>query len=170
VVGRTEKAKEAKGNRKVRRWDRSSFLGDLAEKQSSRVVATVESILAWADARDDLAWRFGHGASDASLQGRHQRDEIRIFPFVIYSNGWLELPFVRMASYAPFNDQELRQQYVDHLAAIDGIDLGSEAVGRRPNLPLSVLSESSAREQFLRAVDWALGQGVRGLRSPETRR
>jgi hypothetical protein len=95
------------------------------------------------------------------LQVGIQRDEIRIFPFVIYSNGWLELPFVRMASYAPFNDQELRQQYVDHLAAIDAIDLGSEAVGRRPNLPLSVLFESSARERFLRAVDRALGQGVR---------
>lgn len=162
VLGRTEKAKQVKGDRKARRWDRSSFLSDLADKQPGNIVAAVEAILEWADGRGDLVWRFGHGGTDASLQAGIQDADRRIFPFVVYSNGWLELPFVRMASYAPFDDHGLLQEYVDRLAAIDGIDLGPDAIGRRPNLLLSVLAAPSPRAQFLSAVDWALSQRIRG--------
>jgi hypothetical protein len=162
VVGQTEKAKEAKGNRTIRRWDRASFMEDLARKQPADIVTAVHAILDWAHARGDLVWRFGHGGTDASLQVGVHDEERRIFPFVIYSNGWLELPFVRMASYPPFDDHGLRQQYVDRLAAIASMNLGSDSVARRPNLPLSALSDAPAREQFLAAVDWALGQGVHG--------
>jgi hypothetical protein len=158
VLGDTEQARATKGRRKIRSWDRSSFLDDLASKQPAGVVTAVDDVLRWADQQPDLVWRFGHGGTDGSLQFGIQNNELRVFPAVLYSNGWLELPFVRMADYQPFSSEELRRRYVDRLAAIEGFDLPPDAVGKRPNLPLSVLASPAARKQFLGAVEWALDQ------------
>ena len=108
--------------------------------------------------RPGVVWRFGHGGTDGSLQFGIQNGELRAFPVVFYSSGWLELPFVRMAGYAPFSSQELRQGYVDRLASIDGFELPPDAVSKRPNLALDVLVNPASRQQFLGAVGWALAQ------------
>ncbi|HEV7492322.1 hypothetical protein [Baekduia sp.] len=158
VLGNTEKAKVTKGTRKVRRWDRLSFLEELASKQPAGIVAAVNDILDWADQQPGLAWRFGHGGTDGSIQFGIQNGELRAFPLVLYSSGWLELPFVRMADYAPFSSQALRQGYVDRVAAIEGFDLPPDAAGKRPNLALDVLVNPASRRQFLDSVGWALEQ------------
>jgi hypothetical protein len=160
VVGDTEKAKETKGKRKIRHWTRGSVVADLAARIGSAEYAAAEKILAWADRRDDLTWSLGHGSVDGSIQCGIDDGQRRIFPFVIYSNGAIEIPLARMADYQPFADRDLRDQYRTRLNAIGlSTQLAPDAVDKRPSISLAELAGADAAEAFVGVVEWALAQG-----------
>ena len=83
----------------------------------------------------------------------------RIFPFVIYSNGAVEIPFARMADYIPFADGSLREQYRQKINGVEGINLGLDAAQKRPSISLEALAKQGVLGEFLVAADWALSQG-----------
>jgi hypothetical protein len=159
LLGDTQKAKETKGKRTVRHWTRDSVMEDLKERVGAPEHAAAQRILAWAERRGDLTWSCGHGGVDGSLQCGVRDEQRRIFPFVIYSNGAVEIPFARMAGYEPFADRALREQYRQRLNAIGlGTQLAPEAIDKRPSITLAELAENGLADAFLAVVDWALAQ------------
>ena len=164
VLGDTEKAKETKGKRRVRRWTRDSVMADLAARCTTSEHAVADRILAWADRRGDLTWSCGHGAVDGSIQCGIDDGQRRIFPFVIYSNGAVEIPFARMAAYQPFADPALREQYREKLNTI-GLDtpLPPQATEKRPSIALAGLAKEGIVDAFVAALDWALAQPTDGV-------
>ncbi len=159
AVGQTEAAKQVKGKRQVRHWDRESVLEDLHTKCSPAAVKTAAEILEWGDGQPALACLYGHGAVDGSVQFGILAGERRIFPFVVYTNGAVEIPFARMADYEPFADESLREQYRRTINGIEGVNLGPDAVQRRPSISLDVLANQGTLGEFLASADWALNQG-----------
>jgi hypothetical protein len=157
AIGQTEQARQVKGKRKSRRWDRTSVQDDLLEKCGQAHREVLDRVLAWADDRG-LRYLYGHGAVDGSVQAGVDDGARRIFPFVIYTNGYVELPFMRMADHPPFSDPALREQYRDRLATLEGFDLAADATTRRPSVPMEVLIGAGRLEAFLGVVEWALAQ------------
>jgi hypothetical protein len=158
VLGRTQAANEAKGKRHVRHWHRTSVLEDLRAKCKPDAVATAMRILDWGDANPDLICQYGHGAVDGSVQFGVLDGSRRIFPFVLYTNGAVEIPFARMAAYAPFRDEPLLEQYRQRVATIDGVELPPDPLTKRPSISLDVLAAGDALSTFLVSANWALQQ------------
>jgi hypothetical protein len=158
VLGQTEAARQLKGKRRVRRWDRRSVVEDLKAKCTPEAAHAAMRILEWGDARPELACVYGHGAVDGSVQfGAHDGDR-RIFPFVVYTNGAVEIPFARMADYQPFADVGLREEFRKKLNAIPGIELPPQATSKRPSVHLETVADEARLGAFLDAAQWALRQ------------
>lgn len=160
VLGQTEAARQVKGKREVRRWNRDSVMADLEAKRGAAEAQAARRILEWADQQAGLKWLFGHGAVDGSVQFGVHDERRRIFPFVIYTNGAVEIPFSRMANHAPFADESLRAAYLERLNAIPGIQLVPDAYTKRPSIPLELLADPTRIEAFLAVVQWALSQAA----------
>jgi hypothetical protein len=158
AVGQTEAAKLVKGKRRWRHWNRNEFLEDLHARCSSAAVRAATDILEWGDGQSALTCSYGHGIVDGSVQFGTLDGERRIFPFVVYTNGAVEIPFARMAEYRPFADDALREQYRQKMNAIEGVDLALDAIQKRPSTNLETLADEQALGEFLAAADWALSR------------
>jgi hypothetical protein len=158
VLGQTEAARQVKGKRQVRHWDRKSIVEDLRAKCSASAFEAAERILEWGDRQSALTCIYGHGAVDGSVQFGVLDGERRIFPFVVYTNGGVEIPFARMADYQPFADEGLREQFRQKLNAIEAINFGSEATMKRPSVSLESLAGERTLQAFLDVAEWALRQ------------
>ncbi len=162
VLGNTAKAEAEKGGgeRKWRRWNLEQVREDLARRRPREEMEVVELILRWAEDRN-LTPVFGHGITAGSVQYGIQDTERRIFPFVLYTDGNVEIPLLRMAAHKPFEDEALRHAYREQL---NGLGLtttfGPETVSKRPSFKLAELAGSSAPAAFCEVLDWALSQGA----------
>jgi hypothetical protein len=170
VLGQTEAARQVKGKRQVRHWDRTSILDDLRSKCDHAAVAAALRILEWGDDRPTLRCIYGHGAVDGSVQFGVMDQERRIFPFVVYTSGAVEIPFARMAEYEPFAADALRDAYRRKLLDIPGVDLPADTTNKRPSISLDILAAPGSLEAFLAAAEWALAQplsGAQGAAPPQ---
>ena len=69
-----------------------------------------------------------------------------------------EIQFEYIRRRPPFDDEQLRQQLRAKLNAVPGVDIPPDAIERRPRIPLGGLTEQSALDEFLAALDWAFDQ------------
>ncbi len=159
VLGNTAKAEADKGDRKWRHWTLEQVHADLAKRRPAAEVEVAELIIAWAKERG-LAAIFGHGISAGSVQYGVEDTDRRIFPFVLYSDGNIEIPFLRMAGYKPFKDEALRHAYRERLNNI-GLSTAfpPTAVDKRPSFKLAELAALANPMAFCGALDWAIAQG-----------
>jgi hypothetical protein len=75
----------------------------------------------------------------------------------LWTYGKVEVQFERLKTKEPFDDLSMRQAFADRLNAIDGIDIPTDRIDKRPSFPLNHLQEPGAREQFLASLDWCYG-------------
>jgi hypothetical protein len=158
ILGQTQAARQAKGQRAVRHWTRESILAELEAKRGHAEVAVAERIFEWVAQRDDLRMWFGKGLKDGSFVAIRDRDRY-LLPFVLYTYGRIEIQFQYMARQPPFDDEQLREQLRQRLNAIDDtISIPAAKLALRPSIPLDVLSHRSNLDEFLAVLNWAFEQ------------
>lgn len=72
------------------------------------------------------------------------------------ATGHVELYFQYLRKKPPFDDENKRQELLRKLNQIDGINLPSDSIDRRPSFSLSVLTDDEAFEQFKKIINWAI--------------
>ncbi len=154
VLGVTAGAqgKKSSGGGTGRQWDEASFFADL-EKHGGSGAAVGRRLLDWAQANTSKIWwgagnRAGSFVPTVTHNGRdHQL-------FAVWSSGTVEIYFFWYQRRAPFDTEAKRLELLQRLNAIDGINLPVTAIGKRPNIPLSVLSNASSMQAFIATFNW----------------
>jgi hypothetical protein len=159
LIGQTVAAREKKNpaSGPKRKWDESSFLLDLHERQGQEVVSITRRLLEWAQAqRMDVWW--GEGGEYGSFVPRLILNGVKHFTFVGWSQGHIELYFQHMRNREPFGILENRRELLTRLNQLPGIRLPDEVLERRPSIPMAVLTSEQAMQQFLAVGDWYLDE------------
>ena len=165
TIGQTEEARQRKSgsSRETRSWDENSLLQDLEERRGEHVVEILRKILSWADSHTPpLEIQYGSGKSYSSMQFGIADPGYRIFPFFVYSTGYVEIQFQLMTSYpyAPFDSLEKRLELKSRLDAIEGVEIDPQRIDRRPSFDLDLLSSANALQRFLDAMDWCFDEAA----------
>jgi hypothetical protein len=93
-----------------------------------------------------------------SFQAGLDNGSAYLFPFAVYTYGRVEIQFQWMLRRAPFDQFERREEMRRQLVAIPGVEIPPDSLDRRPSIPLEVLAEGTALNDFLGVMDWALEQ------------
>lgn len=155
TLGRTAAAEAAKRSKATRPWTEEEYLDRIEVTHGSEYRRTAEAYLAWGRANGGEA-EWGSGTTRGSLQFAWEADGHRVRPLALLTNGWLYVPFARLAKTPAFADRGRRQSFADKLEVINGVTVPADGIDRWPEIPAETLGTAQAREQFLGALDWFL--------------
>ena len=132
------------------------FAEQLATHQTTATVnATVLVIDAWA-ALGGTLW-IGRGNERSCYLMAHVEDK-GLWPVVFYPTGKCEVVFQYMAIRPPFDDVELRREFLNRLNKIAGVDLPEAKLELRPGFGMELLTDAASRETFVDALTWFFHQ------------
>lgn len=159
VIGRTVEAERKKGGAATaqRQWDESDFFEDLRQRRGDKEAEVARAILAWAKQKVLRIW-WGRGKKDGSF-----------FPMLDYmgevhwvTSVWTysraEIPFQWMLTRKPFDAEVKRLELRDQLNKIPGVEIPTDAITRRPTIPLAVLTDDAVLKTFLDILDWYIAE------------
>jgi hypothetical protein len=134
-------------------------LVDLEQKTGVETAAVAHRIFEWAEA-NNFRISYGRGVNDGSFTPGLDDETGYLFPFVVYTNGAVEVPFQWLARFPqePFGDEEKRRELQARLNDLDGVALPDDRLEKRPSFPLRALVAPGALERFLAVVEWAFDE------------
>ena len=136
------------------------FTEQLAALQTTATVNAIVLIIdAWAGLGGTL-WIGRGGERSCYLMARETpiNPPRALWPVVFYPTGKCEVVFQYMAVRPPFDDVELRREFLNRLNKIPGVDLPEAKLELRPGFPLELLTDASSREVFIDALTWFFHQ------------
>ncbi|MDM7939610.1 MAG: hypothetical protein QUS07_04630 [Methanothrix sp.] len=159
VHGQTEEAKAKKNSRGTleRQWDEESFFKELRSRRGNQDAEIARKILDWAKNRLARFW-WGKGKQDGSVYPLFDYMGETYYPFCIWTYGKIEILFQRMMIRPPFSDETLRKELLSRLNQIPGVSIPENATTRRPNIFLSLFSDTSSLKQLLETLDWVVDE------------
>lgn len=153
LIGRTASAERVK--RVGRTWDRPSLLEDLRQKSGEACVDAATRLMNWVTEHDAME-SFGQGLRDGSWTPSWEASGRVLRPITLWSQGSIEILFEHMPSMPPFDRLEMREELRGRLNAIPGVRISPKRVDKRPNFPLTVLTDDACIAQFEGVLDWTL--------------
>jgi hypothetical protein len=118
--------------------------------EETRIARELET---WLAERVDKIFPVSKGfAQWIKADGRDQ------YLFKVCTDGQIEVWFQYLASKAPFNNDELREELRRKLIAIPGVELSTQRLRGKPKFAIVRLAEPSAMSAFKQAWSWAMDQ------------
>ena len=155
VVGQTAEAQQRKASPipARRQWDEPSFFQALQHTRTAPEVEAARRILDWARMHVTQIW-WGKGQRTGSFVPTMHHDGTDHQLFAVYTYGTVELYFQWYQLKSPFDAEAKRLELLRQLNAIDGVAIPTEAITRRPGMPLAVLAEKQRVLEFLSVFEW----------------
>ena len=135
-----------------RQWDRESFVRELRTWNPASL-GVANAILDWALTRGaSVTW--GSGGQTGSFAPTHPRGG---FPYQLVSvrtDGSVVFLFRQLSDSPAFSARARRLEVLERLNQVEHFALPEKVIDLRLSLPLAVLMDDSADEQFLDVLDW----------------
>lgn len=137
----------------AQQWDEASFFAVLERKGGSAQVAVARALLDWARGQM-LRVTWGRGKVDGSFIPVLDHQGQPHYPLAVYTYGRVEIQF-QWLTRQPFDDLELRRQFLSRLNQIPGVSLPDDAITRRPSIQLSLFAaDPTALKSLKDTLDW----------------
>lgn len=153
LYGKTAKAQGSKSSGRGQTWSEDSFFTALSESAGPQAAEIAHQILRWAQSRGLRIW-WGSGKQQGSFFPILDRPGSSPFPIGVWTYGSIEIQFQHLQNRMPFNDPQLRREFLDRLNEIPGVSLPDDSLGRRPSFPIRALTDEARLHQFLAVLDW----------------
>lgn len=135
--------------------ERARFLDGVSSRQSPATMRGVSELLhGWESLGGFLEFGAAEETSCFLVAPRSTVAAKSIWPLTIYPSGTVEVVFQHMQRRAPFDSTVLRQELIDRLNGVHGIDLPAGRLQKRPSFNLDVLVHREARVQLLEVLEW----------------
>lgn len=140
---------------------RDKFIGQVKARQNASTAHGVLALLnSWAKMGGYLEYGSAAETSCFLIARNSSHESGSIWPIVIYPSGKAEVVFQHMASRPPFDDIQMRKEFMARLNAAGEINLSEARLELRPGFPLEVLASDSARAIVEGALQWFLAQSL----------
>jgi len=157
VLGQTQVAIQQKtGSRTSKKWDEASVFTLMQEKLSPAEVAFARRYFDWVVAQ---GWPivYGRGKVDGSFTpslssgGRNF-----VYPLTCYTFGRCEFRFAWMMELSPFDQPELRMQFVQRLSLKPEYVIPDEAAltGKYPSVPFAAFTSDESFDALTDTILW----------------
>jgi hypothetical protein len=123
----------------------------MLERSGAEAVRVAQKIAALIKSRSRAS--FGQGKRDGSINASVVRQGVKLDYLSLWSYGKVVLCFGSFTK-PPFDDEHIRQGWLDRLKAIPGIQLPSDAISRWRTVPLLQLTDDARLKAFLATFDW----------------
>jgi hypothetical protein len=158
LLGQSAATRQAKSvAREKRQWDEASFFARLSEVCDAVDVESMREIFYWSRERF-TSFTWGRGQLDGSVRPLLNVDGVGHSAFVLgtWAGGVIEVQFHHLAYRARFEDERVRDELRSRLNAIEGVDIASDTLRRRPSFPIRLLRDTKQRQLFYDAIEWFL--------------
>jgi hypothetical protein len=157
VMGLTAEAQQKKQpTSNARQWDESSFMAELESRQGPDAVAIARKLLEWGKASTSRIW-WGKGSKDGSFFPIYDENGTGYLTlFSVWTYGRIEIQFQFMKGRPPFDSEPKRQELLQRLNQISGVQIPADGINRRPSFSLALLKNQSALKHFLETFDWVI--------------
>ncbi|MEV1142740.1 DUF262 domain-containing protein [Micromonospora sp. NPDC049799] len=135
------------------------FLEQLVALQGPAVATATQAVLeAWTGIGGTLLYGT-RGETSCFLMARDRRHELGdIWPATIYPSGKFEVVFQHLSVRPPFGDIAVREELRQRLNQLPGVNIAAAKLALRPGFPLTVLTDSDARDALLDHLRWFYDQ------------
>lgn len=133
-------------------WDERQFMRELYSWNLS-AVAPATAVLDWTE-RSRLTATWGRGRSCGSFAVSVASGGVTYQPVVVRTDGTFLLPFAQLSKTPLFQPAERRLAFLERLNRLKYFSLPESAAGCRTLLPLAMLAEPRACEEFLEVLAW----------------
>lgn len=159
LIGQTAAAKQKQEQavRGKRILDKDTFLAIFANGVEKETTDTARRVVDWMQQNTD-ALTFGTSSAIGSvkLNGKN------VNPFLLYSNGMVEVSFGNIRGNSSFKDQGKRTELLEKLNSIMGIKIQQDRIESFPKFPLSALQNEQALHQFFDVYRWTVDEIRKG--------
>jgi hypothetical protein len=157
IIGQTAAAIEKKdgGSREKKKWDEVSFFQDLELRRGFEDAQVARRILEWANDEALRIW-WGEGKKDGSFFPMFDYKGENHFLISVWTYGRIEIQFQWMKTKPPFDQDSKRQELLNRFNEIPGVSIPTDAITRRPSIPLSTLKDEPVFKQFLGILDYII--------------
>lgn len=157
MLGQTAEAQARKGRRDGRRrWDEQSLLEEI-ERQGPEELDVARQIIEWS--RSHLPrFTWGKGATYGSVTPTLDHGGHSYWPFYLGTDGRINIQFQWMSAMPPFDQVAMREEFLRRLNEVPGVQLPSNAIERRPGLPLKLFATPEAMAALLASFEWFLSE------------
>ena len=154
AIGQTAAAETRKGAREKRQWDEASFLHELEARRGGSEAEVARELLEWAGIQEARIF-WGSGKVDGAFQPVFDHAGQAYYPLGVWTYGRLEIQFQYVMRQPPFDDVELRLEFLRRLNEIPGVSIPDDAITRRPRIPLALFAaDPKALKALKGALDW----------------
>jgi len=154
VLGHTAVAQATKGSRAKKKWDREKFIAALRQ-DAPDAVPIVERILNWVtEVGLDVWW--GEGTTTGTFVPLVSVNGQKHQLFAVSTTGSIEMYFYWWAFKPPFSDDALRAEMMRRLNEVEGVDIGSDQLNKRPNFSLTLIGPEEGWARLTAAFQWYL--------------
>lgn len=158
IVGQTEVAREKKASTgQAQQWDEQSFMHEMQRRHGEMEVRVAQQLLDWARTRELRVW-WGKGKRYGSFLPVVERVGQAHTVIAVWTYGTVEVQFQHMISRPPFDQEDMRRQFLERLNTIAGLSLAENQIGRRPSFPLGALADGVNFQRCIDALDWFVDQ------------
>lgn len=156
VYGQVPQAQKKQSRAQGRQWDEESFFEAITDRKGEAIAGVARTIFDWINqqADDGFSIWWGKGAQDGSfipiltVAGQNHNS------IGVWTYGTIEVQFQYMLNQPPFTSDDMRQDFMNWLNLIDGVDLPEDSLTRRPAISLEHLADEAALQQFLGVLKW----------------
>ena len=155
VIGQTERARATKsstGGSPSARWTGEDFEAELQRNVSAQPPSRVWELYEWAKSQSNLTADYG-----ASFSPYYEAGGQRYVPFRLAPNGRVQIVITAVRGRAPFNQPDVRLEYVRSLQRIPSVHFDDEANVREPNLDPGVPVDEGELALFKDAIERFIG-------------
>jgi len=156
LYGQTEEARGAKSGLPVRNWDEEAVFKELAARPEPAAVGAARSIAEWMKAHTNQI-TFGHGNVVGSMSAMFSSGGEKLNPLTLSTQGKLYINFGN-CKRGSFLNPSKRQEWLDRLNQITGLQLPPDSIDKYPGVPLALLSSGDRVAEFLKMMDWFVSE------------
>jgi len=139
-----------RGERRL--WDEALFFRELSAWNPASVLPAT-SLLRWAQRRGDgIQW--GRGGQSGSFTPTVSRQGVAYQLVTVRTDGTLHLLFARLKDSPLYADRARRLELLAQVNRVRYVELPEETADQRPAVPLALLSDREACDEFLGLLDW----------------
>lgn len=149
LFGRTLAAEEKKSPSGGRGepWTAARFFAALEKNKGPEECAIARELLDWSSAQGAEIW-WGRGRQMGSFGPVFLPSGPRVYPFVVWTYGQVELQFQWLVSKPPFDRQDAREALRQRLSAVLGFEIPTDKTEKRPSFPIALLADPTRRSEF----------------------
>lgn len=154
LYGEESAAQKRPSSDAKRQWDESSFLEELEARRGPGDARVARELIEWARVQLPRAtWGTGNITGSFFPVLDHAGQDY--WPLSLRTDGGVTIELRALSLRPPFDDEELRREFVRRLNEVGGVSISDDAISRFPSFRLAVLAASpAALDSFKRALDW----------------
>ncbi len=138
-----------------KRWNETTFFEKMKKSQGDELADISKELLEWGRTWSSYIW-WGKGDISGSFIPMIDLSDKWYSIFRIDTKGYIQIEFHVLSNRERFKDEQLRLQLMERLNSIEGVDLSSDKIDKKPKIEMQLLTEPQNMKLFKEAVQWAV--------------